>query len=659
SDRKTKAIYVYDWRAPISSMYYDYGRGPAEYSCGMGTIKGAVTLKRQYKVEGDRLGYMFDSDLTINDEALREMLAKSADDRMKTIVTTIQREQNAIIRDEGTPALFVGGPAGSGKTSIALHRAAYILYRSKGKVESENILILSPSRVFNDYISGVLPELGEDAAMQSTFEEYTAAVFGFGDEAEEKAVMSEKVFGGDGTRLTEARRLGMAVKSAPWFPGVLDRYASDIDGENGVFQDLVYKGETVLSGREMEGMYRDEYKSWPMARRLNKIMQRAFFLLEPHEKARIKEISEDDAFGEEHFGEVKAASRLYGAREFNAIRDGLKEALAVDGLRHYAELFKGGRILRYIDPGERGLTEDGLLAMAAETASRLDSGFLAYEDRGPAMYLRVLLEGVTLPGKVRHVIMDEFQDYTPVEAAVAGRLFGGGSMTCLGDFDQRINPAFSEYGFGDVVGMSGFRNPKVLTLNKSFRSTREIALFAKAILGGGDEYEYVNRPGELPAIVRVGVPASGGGAADAKTALAVLAADIAERSAGVKSAAVICPSQTMANAVYDAVRKVTKAHLMKKDDDGFFIGLTIAPCYLVKGLEFDSVFFYDAGAGRLRGDPGSGPGAGGYRKMLYTACTRALHTLRVYHTGEASPLLTPLIDGSGPRLAEVTAIGPA
>lgn len=167
---------IYDWRAPISSMFYDHELGKATYSSPAGEIKGNISLKRQYRIRKGKMEYMIESSVTVHDDILQKELSANADNRMKNIVTTIQREQNHIIRNENAPVLIIQGVAGSGKTSIALHRIAYLLYTQKGKISSKDILIISPNKVFADYISNVLPELGEETVPQTNIEQILSGV---------------------------------------------------------------------------------------------------------------------------------------------------------------------------------------------------------------------------------------------------------------------------------------------------------------------------------------------------------------------------------------------------------------------------------------------------------------------------------------------------
>lgn len=177
-DSESKATLIYDWRAPISSMFYDYELGTASYQSPSGKINGEISLKRQYRIRNGKMEFMIESSLTVHDDILQKELSANADDRMKNIVATIQREQNRIIRNEEARILIIQGVAGSGKTSIALHRIAYLLYAFNDHISSKDILIISPNRVFADYISNVLPELGEEIVPQTGMEEILSEVLG-------------------------------------------------------------------------------------------------------------------------------------------------------------------------------------------------------------------------------------------------------------------------------------------------------------------------------------------------------------------------------------------------------------------------------------------------------------------------------------------------
>jgi len=286
-------ILVYDWRAPISSMFYDYEIGDAEYKCLEGTIHGKITLKRQYKINNGEIEYMFDSNLKIDDEILQDILGKGTDSKMKAIVTTIQREQNKVIRNEEYKNLIVQGPAGSGKTSVALHRIAYLLYKHRDKITAQNIVIFSPNDIFNDYISNVLPQLGEDNMHQTTFKEYMHKSLGNGFKKEDYSAMMEYILGAK-KGLNYYRRIdSIKYKSSTEFIGILKRYVDYVEKADRNFKDIIFRDNLVISAEDLKESFFKDYVQLPLKRRLKKIRERILFLIEPYEKQRVEEIASE------------------------------------------------------------------------------------------------------------------------------------------------------------------------------------------------------------------------------------------------------------------------------------------------------------------------------------------------------------------------------
>jgi DNA helicase II / ATP-dependent DNA helicase PcrA len=265
---------IYDWRAPISGMFYDYEIGKAQYQCPTCVVKGHINLKRQYKIKEKNIEYMFDSSLKIDDEILQEILSKSSDSRMRTIVTTIQREQNKIIREEKCKTLIVQGPAGSGKTSIALHRIAYLLYRFRDKITSDNILIFSPNDIFNDYISNVLPELGEENMHQTTFKEYAQRALDIDLVKEEPWKQMEYILNYRKDDMYKTRVSNIKYKSSLSFMKILKNYVHFVDNRDDRFQDLKCGDKLIVSKEELLELFYKDYKGLPLKRRLKKIRER-------------------------------------------------------------------------------------------------------------------------------------------------------------------------------------------------------------------------------------------------------------------------------------------------------------------------------------------------------------------------------------------------
>ena len=172
--KKDMNYLVCDWRAPICSLFYDYELGKAKYESPRGSEEGEITRKRQYKIEGAKLEHVFDTNINIDDDLLQDVLAQTSSEKMKNIVNTIQAEQNKVIRNAVNDTIIVQGIAGSGKTSVALHRIAFLLYKLE-YLSSGNVLIFSPNNVFTEYISEVLPDLGEENTLQTTFHAFASS----------------------------------------------------------------------------------------------------------------------------------------------------------------------------------------------------------------------------------------------------------------------------------------------------------------------------------------------------------------------------------------------------------------------------------------------------------------------------------------------------
>jgi DNA helicase-2/ATP-dependent DNA helicase PcrA len=260
---------IYDWRAPISSLYYDYEPGPAKYGTPSGTIDGEMKLKRQYVYRGGRLMSMFDSGVTIGDELLMEALGRQSDSHMRSIVATIQREQNRIIRNESAKLLVVTGPAGSGKTSAALQRVAYLLYRNRDSLKADQIVLFSPNPMFNSYVSTVLPELGEENMQQTTYQEYLEYRLDGAFELEDPFEQTEAMLaGGERDEESSVRGAGIRCKAGVGFLMLLDAYVVWLKGEGLRFANVEFQGETVADAETLAQFVYAKDDAWSIPNRL-------------------------------------------------------------------------------------------------------------------------------------------------------------------------------------------------------------------------------------------------------------------------------------------------------------------------------------------------------------------------------------------------------
>jgi len=639
---------VYDWRAPVSSLYYDYPPGPAEYETPAGLVKGELELKRQYVIQDGDIRYMFDTGVTIGDELLKQMLSRTSDRTMKSIVATIQREQNKIIRNDRARMLVVQGAAGSGKTSAALQRVAYLLYRYRGVLSSDQMVLFSPNPMFNSYVASVLPELGEENMLQTTFQEYLEARLGKEFRLEDSFDQLEYVLTASGDPKYEGRLAAIRYKSSAAYLEAIQAYIAHLERQGMLFRTISFKGKSIISAKSIAARF---YGMDPSIRLANRIVlirdwlleevqayaagqmnkewveeemqlldseayQRAYYKLRQKQKASRRETFDDFDVEKELLAEMVVREA------FKPIRARIKALRFVDVKGLYRNLHADPGLLSAMTGGQ-GVPE-GWAVIADYTVRCIEEGSLPYEDATPYLYLNERMKGFRANTSVRHVLIDEAQDYTPFQLEFLKWLFPRSRMTALGDLNQAIYAQTSAMEEADpLTRLFGEEQTEWIRLTRSYRSTREIVAFTSGMVPGGEAIEPFNRPGELPA-VRV-VPERESlhdGLARSIEAL--------RNGDGYDSIAVICKTASESQSAYEALAAMTDIpiRLVTKDTPQFERGVSVIPAYLAKGVEFDAVLIYDGSEHAY--------GMDNERKLFYTACTRAMHRLIVYSMGEPS-----------------------
>ncbi|MDO7885750.1 HelD family protein [Hymenobacter cheonanensis] len=567
-DEQQRQSLIYDWRAPISSLFYDYELGEASYPTPSGTVPGVIERKRQYKIRDGRLEFMLENDVNIHDDVLQRELAKSSDDKLKTIVATIQRDQNAVIRNETASVMVIQGVAGSGKTSIALHRIAFLLYRFRDTITARDVLIISPNKVFADYISNVLPELGEDHIPELGMEELAADLLGGGYTFQTFFEQVSALLENPDPAFIERIR----VKSSVEFLGQLNQYLLYI--ENNYFASKELRvGKTVVPLPFILAKFK-AYHRVPLLKRFPLVAQDVRNYVR-------------DAVGRKLTGQEKGTIGEAVAHMF-------KFTQVPDLYRDFFRWLGRPELLRY-EPGQR----------------------LEYADVFALIYLRLRLEGGTAYEHVKHLVIDEMQDYTPVQYAVLARVFGC-RKTILGDVSQTVNP-YSASPAETIERV--FPQAEVVELHRSYRSTVEITTFAQRIVPN-PRLVPLQRHGQAPAVLRFASPAQ------ELQAIRELAA--AFQGAGQQSLGIICKTLGQARAVYEALQ-ADGGQLLTAESATFKEGIIITTAHLAKGLEFDEVVVPFATARTYHTAVDKG--------MLYVACTRAMHRLTLTHTGEPTGFL--------------------
>lgn len=644
-DEHDENFLIYDWRAPISSLYYDYSPGPAQYETLEGTIKGEMELKRQFIIRASGIKGMFDTGVTIGDEMLQEVLGNNASTQMKSIVATIQREQNAIIRNERSKLLIVQGVAGSGKTSAALQRVAYLLYRYRGTLNSENIMLFSPNPLFNSYVATVLPELGEENMRQSTFQEYLNHRLAREFEVEDPFAQIEYLLSAPGDGEYDTRVAGIRFKASLDFKKVIDDFAAALSNSGLLFKDLTFRGNVLISNREIHDYFYALDKNFSMPNRIQLVQE---WLLKELKKWVKRERSRSWVEEEIQYLEkedyMEAFKKLQQKSRFsdNTFDDFEREKQLLAQMvvkERFKPLFAAVKGLKFIDIPEIYLT---LLETARELKSSLPSEWekisrqtkekinemvIPYEDATPYVYLQDLIEGRKSNSAIRHIFIDEAQDYTPLQFAFIQRLFPYSKMTLLGDFNQAIYSGAT--GAGTVLTESTAEEKDVETfvLTKTYRSTKEIVEFTKELVPGGGVIEPFNRSGAKPTVMFAERNALDGRIIDKINEL---------QQRGYRTIAVICRTEAESRLAFEALRHEVSLHLIEKGTVSYEKGILVIPSYLAKGIEFDAVILYDSSQYRTESE----------RKLFYTVCTRAMHELYMFATDGLSPLMLNVPDST-------------
>jgi len=621
-DPETDELLIYDWRAPVSSLFYDYGLGEAAYNSPEGEVRGEVLLKRQFKIADQEIQYMFDTDLKIDDEILQKTLSENATGRMKQIVNSIQREQNRIIRDDRSKLLLVSGPAGSGKTTIALHRAAYLLYKYRDTLGADNILIFSPNQIFSDYISDVLPELGEDNMMQVTFQEY-AERYLMGDKKIEDINEQIDYFLSAEKEKKEykIRVSGTELKSSKDFIELLKKYVDQLNRRED-FDDIIYRDRVVILGDELKELW-DRYNYLPYKRRLLKLKMRIYYLLRTVRKERYSEVKERLSSDPERMftskNELVRETVSVIRDEFKPLRKKIQEDLSFDLYDLYLKLFENKDLIESL-MGDEMKFNDEWEGICELTSSAVLQNRILQEDLLPLLFLKKELTGKrALIEGIEYVFIDEAQDYSLLHYEIIKEIFPDCHFTILGDVNQSIHPYMGLGGFEELYSIFGIENRKIIPLKKSYRSTEEITSFADALLNEGsirDGGEVIRKSLEKPLIVKT----------EKELMQEAVVSGIKElKGKGISSAAIICKTEAESIHLFNQLKERIDIKLLTAGGKEFRSGTVILPAYLAKGLEFDAVVIYMNEKNRYDHQ--------NELNLLYTVCTRALHYLRIYYAG--------------------------
>ena len=570
-------LMVYDWRAPVCGLYYDSLPGRAAYRCPDGAIEGELTLKRQYSIEKGELKYFVDTGESIDDTILMEMLSGAASTHMRQIVSTIQAEQNAAIRSEGARVVSVVGGAGSGKTSIAMHRAAYLMYRRGAALDASRIQILSPGTAFSEYVSTVLPELGEENIRARTLFEMVCQILG--KRVESPVEQVDALLSAHGRLRVES----VEWKTSAAFARELKRFADEFVRRGPAFGDVLLDGETFISADELKQMYAREPRVFTPAQKLEHMSAQLDTRMDSLGENMYRHY--ERAFEGTYRGrELKNACRMAVSQRLQPIRLRLRGLLNVSGEEMLASIYREAPKTLRDAFGENN-----------------QAGITWWEDAVAEAYLRVRLGFVKGDASVVHLLVDEAQDYSEAALMLLSAYLPNAAVTLLGDPMQRTTPGMPPCDPGAWGACFGEKDAPVYRLSRCYRSTLPISELCGRILNAG-AMNAIGRPGEEPVV--------------AQYSEKLLKETLNRyREKGYSSIAVITRTRAQADSLAEKLENVYRLDgddqdLAYEPEDNI-----VASYHLTKGLEFDAVVVVWPECALTDGE----------RRRLYTACSRALH----------------------------------
>lgn len=518
---------IYDWRAPVSSIFYDYESGTVQYETPNGIVDSYLYQKRQYKIEQQELIRVIDSNINIEDEVLQEVLASEASDKMKNIVTTIQQEQNAVIRNTKDRNLIVQGIAGSGKTSVALHRIAFLLYKIPN-LTSNKILVFSPNQIFTEYISDVLPTLGEDNTLQTTFHEYLNRMITEYKTVESYPEFLKRYYSGDRTYEEEIRfkQSDQIIEKLEEF---VDYFTHHTHFQSGFLENHIFEYSQI----ELDSLFHHKFNQAPFFERIKQMAQK---------------------FSEQNYRGSKKKMPTYHKL--------LMEALGIK--KDYREL-----LIQFFQSNfyPFSITD-------AKIKQLRNKKVIFYEDALLLVYLKGLLEGFYYDTDILQVVIDEAQDYSFLQYKILQKIFKKAAFTILGDIHQTINPY---YHYDSLEKINQLWPSRYIELNKTYRSSPEIIEYANQILSL-HHICAIQKKQNKPVIIRYD---------DAS-----LLGDISYLLERHKRVAIITHDEVDAKMIYEQIKDLYSVSLLLDETTIFNNDFIIIPAYLAKGLEFESVLLY-------------------------------------------------------------------
>ena len=587
-------MYVYDWRSPIASIFYRFMTGEAFYDAPCGRVTGELNLKRQYEIKNGTLEYFFDSDVQIVDEFLRQLLSQNTTAKMKAIVETIQHEQDVVIRDMENDLLMVQGVAGSGKTSIALHRAAYLMYQGlQTKLSANNIMIISPNSIFEQYISNVLPELGEDNVISSVFEDILSELLN-GRKIQSRNDFLENLI--VNSKYKEISRNSIEFKTSSFFREILDQFLIDIPRQWIEFEDVYYEGKCVVSRQILKDKILGRTET-PLGIKLEQL---------------------EDYILEQIFGTGKGRGHK---EEKNLIKQEIQKFIKIDIVELYKILFSNEAY--FYSLLQNSNLSQGIKSIWEYTRENLEADRLYYDDAIAIAYLYLKIYGTNKYKNIKQVVIDEAQDYYPLQYEIFNLVFSNAKFTILGDMKQTLAKKEDISFYEQIQKILNKKKSSLIMLDKSFRCTNEILNFSLKFIEQSSQIKSFNRNGDSPKVYI---------ADNSEIFIDEIVKEIKLcQEKGFQSICLICKTEKNSIYLFNKIKHKLDIQLIKNGSVSDLQGVFILPVYMSKGLEFDAVLICDADNQNYYDEDD--------KNLLYVACTRALHRLSLFCEKEVSPLI--------------------
>lgn len=593
---KTDDVLIFDWRAPISSLFYENKVGPSHYRIPDGEyIDVVIEGRRQYKVKYDELIQLFDADVYVGDEVLQGLLADTAKEKMKSIVATIQSDQNAVIRSSNQDNLIVLGPPGSGKTSVAMQRIAFLLYEYRKTMNARNILLISPSDLFNDYISNVLPELGEENVQHTTYYRLLRdlKLSRYACETNYENIERLQI-------VDEVAREHYAFKGSHSYVKQLLNYIESIKKAGMPFYNLKMGDDVFASAKKISQLFYEKFGGLDVDFRLKKIrtllQTKLQDLKNKEQRKRIKELRAVNAY----IGTDKE----------------LEQQAYQDVQKKYGKLEVTIEQLGFVNLNKMYLQSltfhnDNLFTQSIQktTAEKLKQHKLLYEDLAPIMYLQAVIKGLYLDKTIKHIVIDEIQDYSYLQLLTIKAMHPKAHYTLLGDKNQMVHPQMKDSLAGPLS-----KHFKVIELNKSYRSTNEITDFMSAILHNTTTLS-LGVSGDKPQLI------------ETKALLETIQQLVATHYEQDDSFVILCKHKAACKQLYNDLKQLIPAlQLITEEQKVYMKGILIMPGYMAKGFEFTTVVLADANAHVYHEEMDA--------YLLYTIASRATRKLFLLSDGE-------------------------